>query len=401
MDYAALDLQTIAAIIFILIMSLFLFLKRKELALEKIIFPIFYIIMYRTKIGIAFMDRMAKKYKNVIQIIAYIGIIVGFIGMGVIVFFLVKNLIQLFLIPTAKPAIGLVLPFKVKGTFFVPFFYWLICIFIIALVHEFSHGVVARTYGIKVKSSGLAFMAILLPIIPAAFVEPDEKKLAKRPKKEQLAVFAAGPFSNILLAGLVVLISWAVFTPVMNNMIENNGIIVAGLITGETKYPAELAGIKPGEAIISVDGQEIKTGENFIKILNNKKPGENIIIITNVTTYNLVLASNPSDAAKPYLGVYIAENTKIKPSFEQRYSKYAAPIITWLYGLLYWLFALSLGIGLFNLAPLGPVDGGRMLQSTLEKIFKENKKKAYTYWKWISLVFLALVLANLAFAFIR
>jgi len=32
-----------------------------------------------------------------------------------------------------------------------------------------------------------------------------------------------------------------------------------------------------------------------------------------------------------------------------------------------------MGIGLFNLVPLGPIDGGRMLQVVLQK-FSKNKK---------------------------
>ena len=82
---------------------------------------------------------------------------------------------MLFTKPAASSGVGLVLPFKAKGVFYVPFFYWIISIFVIAVVHEFSHGLIARANNIKVKSSGFAFLALLVPIIPAAFVEPDEK----------------------------------------------------------------------------------------------------------------------------------------------------------------------------------------------------------------------------------
>ena len=68
-------------------------------------------------------------------------------------------------------------------------------------------------------------------------------------------------------------------------------------------------------------------------------------------------------------------------------------------GLFYWLYVLNLGIGLFNLAPMGPLDGGRMLLVTLQQYMDE--KKAIRYWKNIGLFFLALVLINIAFSFIR
>ena len=74
-------------------------------------------------------------------------------------------------------------------------------------------------------------------------------------------------------------------------------------------------------------------------------------------------------------------------------------IIIWLMGLLYWLYVLNLGIGLFNLAPMGPLDGGRMLLVALQQFLEE--KKAIKYWKNIGIFFLALVLINILFAFVR
>src|SRR3989344_169747 len=72
---------------------------------------------------------------------------------------------------------SLVLPFKAKGTFYLPVFFWVLSIFVFSVVHEFCHGLLARRHGIPVKSSGFAFLAVLIPILPAAFVEPEEKHL--------------------------------------------------------------------------------------------------------------------------------------------------------------------------------------------------------------------------------
>jgi hypothetical protein len=38
------------------------------------------------------------------------------------------------------------------------------------------HGVMARVYNLPVKNSGLVVLGALLPLVPGAFVEPDEKK---------------------------------------------------------------------------------------------------------------------------------------------------------------------------------------------------------------------------------
>jgi len=66
-------------------------------------------------------------------------------------------------------------------------------------------------------------------------------------------------------------------------------------------------------------------------------------------------------------------------------------VILWLAGLLNWLIILNLGIGLFNLIPIGPIDGGRMMHLVLLKVFK-NGEKANRVWHSISLVFLLIVL---------
>ena len=80
------------------------------------------------------------------------------------------------------------------------FTYFIIVIAIIAITHEMAHGIFMRRYNIKIKSTGFAFFPWFFPIIPAAFVEQDEKSMEKSNKFEQLAVLSAGTFANILTA---------------------------------------------------------------------------------------------------------------------------------------------------------------------------------------------------------
>ncbi len=342
------------------------------------------------------MENFAKKFSKPLKHIGYFAIFIGFFGMLMITYALIKNAYNLLTKPTAIPGAALVLPFEVKGAFYVPFFYWIISIFIIALVHEFSHGILARKYDMRIKSSGFAFLGILLPIIPAAFVEPDEKELKKRPAKQQLSVFATGPFANISLAFIVVGIAALITPAIATTIIEQDGVLVTGVME---EYPAKEAGIEENELIKSIDNTKITSLVNFSNILKTKKPGDTITLETNKSTYNITLAENPENKSRSYLGVYVQQNTKIKPSFIKRYGKVTPQIIIWLIGLLYWLYVLNLGIGLFNLAPMGPLDGGRMLLVALQQFFKQEK--AIKYWKNIGIFFLALVLVNILFAFVR
>jgi membrane-associated protease RseP (regulator of RpoE activity) len=181
-------------------------------------------------------------------------------------------------------------------------------------------------------------------------------------------------------------------------MVEEDGVLITALIESE-EFPAQEAGMQSNEIITGIDSINIINAEEFSKILDSKSPGDQITVTTNATTYNITLAPNPSDENKAYLGVYVRPHTKIKESFKETYGSLTPTIIIWFMGLLYWLYVLNLGIGLFNLAPMGPLDGGRMLLVALQKFMDE--KKARKYWKNIGFFFLALVLVNVLFAFFR
>ncbi len=394
------DIEYILFALFIAFLIIFLLLKRKKVEIQKIIFPIFYVIVYRTKLGLSAMDKYSKKYNKTFKWLGYIGIGIGFIGMALMVYSLVENLISLITSPKAAAGVGLVLPVKGKGIFYVPFTYWIISIFLIAVVHEFAHGVIAKTHKMKVKSSGFAFFSILAPIVPAAFVEPDEKEIGKRPVKEQLSVFAAGSFSNILL-GFFALLMIYLIAPGVNSITEVKGVEVTGFIESENPLPAQAANMSIGEIIVSVDGQKIEEFSNFTNILLSHKPGDTIQIETNKKNYSIVLAQNPTNTTMPYLGVYTGgtEKVAIKDSFNKTFGTYTGKFILWFLQLLFFIVTLSIGIGLFNLLPALPADGGRMIYVILKKYFDE--KKAAKIIGFISLLFLIIILAIFYFIFFK
>jgi membrane-associated protease RseP (regulator of RpoE activity) len=450
------DVQAIAAIIFFLLMGLFLVARRKKIQVQNILPNVLSFILYRTKVGLSLMNSIAEKQNKLVRWAGYVGIVLGFVGMAFISYALINNIYQLLVAPSAAPSVGLVLPFRVKGAFYVPFFYWILSIFIIALVHEFSHGVVARAHGIKVKSSGLAFLSVggiitlvgfaiyftvnsvsyrsisylavvlalltlafrnpkfrkissyfMIPVIPAAFVEPDEKKIVKKSARAQLSVFAAGPFSNIALGILFLLVLMFLGAPLIQSVLDFDGVIIHDFIRDgdNMTLPAEAAGITKGEIVQRIGDTEVDYLFNFSNILQNKTPGDEILLVTDKGEYNITLTNNPENENRSYLGVYVQQSSNLKQSFIDRYGLITAKIVLWFtgspgkYGLIFWLYVLNLGIGLFNLVPVGPLDGGRMLNVVLGKFLE--KKKAQKIWGWISLFFLALILINIFASFIR
>lgn len=384
--------ESLFAVVFVVLLAFFLYAKRSRLSIQKVLFPFIYVVMYRGRFGLRFMDSFAKKLPRSVRFLSIIGVLAGFAGMVFIAFTLFQNAYRNIFSPAAVPGVALVLPVQVKGAFFVPFFYWIISIFVLAVVHEFAHGVVARLNRVKIKSSGMAFIGLLLPILPAAFVEPDERQVARKRKIHQMAVFAAGPFTNVLLGVIVLLIFIAATPAAVNSFYEPAGVFVNKLDAG---YPAAKAGIQPGDVIVSVDRMQVTYLSNFTSALQDKKPGDRVTVQTKNASYSILLAANPVGGSRGYLGVYAAEQKEIKPRFLKNP---VVPVIFWLLGLMYWLYVMNIGVGLFNLVPIGPLDGGRMFRIAAKGIFRYKGEKVANF---VSVMFILLVVFNLAFSFLR
>ena len=411
------DFQTIAALVFLFLLGCFVYFNRKRIILNKIAFPFLYTAMYRTRFGLRFMDSFPRRFPRLVSILGYAAIVVGMIGMLAISYVMVRSVIDLFLKPSAVPAVQPILPFNVKGAFFVPFFYFLITISLLAIIHEAMHGILARRYGVRIKASGFAFIGILLPIIPLAFVDVDEKALRRKRISQQLAMFASGAFINIAFAACILVLGSLLMLPISQHMVDFNGAKVVGFSANSS---AQAAGIKEGDVFIRADGTRLDYVENLSRILSGKKPGDTLQLATAHASYAIPLGGNPKNSSVPYLGVSLQQSRTLKPEFDNifgrallwitgepefRYERWYYNAVLWLIsppsapGLLYFMFILNFGVGLVNLLPMGPIDGGRMAQLILQRVLRKEKGNAV--FKAISWVFLALILINVAFIFIK
>ncbi len=380
------NFDIILAIVFYLFLLGFYFLNKEKFEVKSNI-----LFIYRTQLGISLMDKIAKKFKFILKPLSYISIFIGFSGMLFILFIILKGTFDLLFIPNSPPALAPVLPgVKVPGLPVLSFWHWVISIFIVAVIHEFSHGVFARLFSLKVQSSGFLFLGPIL----GAFVEPDEKQLEKASKREQLAILSAGPFSNIALAGILLILISFVSLPLQNNIIEFESLQVNKLVSG---YPIEKSDIKTPFIIESINSEKIKNLSHFVSITEKIKPNQNLIIETDKGNIELTTLENPSNKSKGFIGLSdFSVNTKLKDNI----NKPLGNALLWLTKLLFWLFVVNLGIGLFNLLPLGPIDGGRMFLVLSSIIFKE-KEKAEKFWSLISYALLIVILINLTPYFLK
>src|SRR3989337_1214809 len=127
------DVQSWAAVLFIILIAGFLILRRKKVEIQSLLFPLLYFALYRTSWGLRAMDRMAKRLPRLTNFLGRLGVVIGFLGMAFISFEVIRSSIALF-VKAEAPGIMPVLPVEAKGVFFVPFFYWIVSIFVIAVV---------------------------------------------------------------------------------------------------------------------------------------------------------------------------------------------------------------------------------------------------------------------------
>lgn len=382
------NVDGIIALVFVALLGLFLWKRRKKLELKKFLWPILYVVMYRDKFGLDTMDFWARKARSFFRILGYLGIVAAFVGMAFICIELIIKTFELFT-AQAVPSVQPVLPIQADGVFYVPFLYWVLSIFVVAVVHEFGHGVIARVHKIPLKSTGFAFLSFIVPVLPAAFVEPDETTLMHRAAKERLSVYAAGPFANILV-GLLFLCILLCIAPLSAAMFEPAGVEVSSFTKDSS---AAAAGLEKGMVIVEVDDKKVKTVDD-LKLVVSDLPVDDVVV---VDTLEKKFTFNPNIVDdKAMLGVRVRAHHKPKLTFVDKYPEWLAHVFRWFAGLFSWIFLLNIGIGLFNLLPIGPLDGGHMSRVALTSMFK-NRKTALKIWAYVSLFFISVILVNLFF----
>jgi membrane-associated protease RseP (regulator of RpoE activity) len=430
MKFLYIDLILLA--IFTISVAIFLIKNRKKLQVESKIF-----LLYKTKIGIRFIEWASKKLSRVMPLMTWVSIFMGFILMGLMLYLLVGVLVLLIKLPIEvigrAPPIMPLLPYvpQALGIDSLPPFYfihWILAIILLATTHEAAHGIFASFYKIKIKSTGFGFLGPFL----AAFVEPDEKVLRKRNAKQQLSILAAGSLSNFTFAIIFLLLFQvfflAAYTPMgvgnyifMYNQLNVSeidtigeydvesfldlseeelssieGIIEVNLKDKEDKYyltsflleeiskdkelvksqgiivafedtPAFRENLSGG--ILKVNNQEIKNINEFTKELSKYNPGDEINIETTDGHYEIILEEYPEKPGEPYLGIAFLGSRNIlslisSPFFDPHI--YAEPnfderIINFLQTFFVWMIYIFFLVALFNMLPLGFLDGGRFI----------------------------------------
>jgi membrane-associated protease RseP (regulator of RpoE activity) len=261
-------------------------------------------------------------------------------------------------------------------------------------------------------------------------VEPQDEPRAYRNKSypRRMLVITAGSIMHILIA---IALIFAVYS-VNGRRIATDRVGIGSISAG---YPADQAGVEPGDIVLSIDGVQPKTPDDFVKQIRSHQPGDAVTLVLErkgaTLTKVIGLGSNPTPgegAGKAFLGVgsgneviwnneSVAEAAKdsvvdlgptvwasiggvvkvlnpvnivghltgsnedlnTRPTTVVGISKLSATIgaESGFGGLLLTLAAVNVFVGLLNMFPVLPFDGGHAAIATYERLRTRRGRAPY------------------------
>jgi len=432
-------------VVFLVVFSLFVFnflhKRRKKLDKEG------WLYLYRTSWGIKFIEYIGEKYPGTLKALSYLAVFTGYILMILIMYFfgfiiyVYAKMPQVATITKIPPIFPLIpyLPNLFKLDFLPPFFftYWIIIIALIAIVHEFGHGIFARFYNVRVKSTGFGFLGPFL----AAFVEPDEKDMQAKKIFPQLAILSAGVLMNVITAFIFICIIWTflalAFTPIgvtfdgytfkqipASEVYSVNGIPTSNVqysdIFGKSLNETEKARVNINGGyyiytykimqehdeesevytlyadlpaintdlkgvIVSIDGAPVTAVSELSSELAKHSPGDKI----NIKTYdgenfkdNEIVLSEGEDG-KPQVGIWFLNRQGLSSTLSKYLLFFKEPnvyyqpkidgVSIFIYNLFWWIILISLSVAMVNMMPASIFDGGRFFYLTAFAVFGNEK----------------------------
>ena len=373
-------LEIIGVILFFSIVSLRLYIKRKYIKFEK------GIVFEYSKKYTNLINKFVENHKKAFKIIGLVSLISTPILLLVGPYFIISSLIRL------KPSVALVLPtvsgYKYPGPIVsIPFWYWIISIFLIVLPHESLHALIARSEDIKTKRYGLLYL-LFLPI--GAFVDIDEEKLRKSRLTSKIKIFSAGSLGNLITA-LFFFVALILASHIFSIMIEPMGVKFNNTIENSPAEKAKLEGI-----IYAIDNKTIKDVFDLQNFLSNVKPNSTVEIKTSKGTFNLTLGEKNG---KAFIGISGVKTYFVFKWNKKEASQIVISIFSNLFLLFQWILFLSIGVAIANMLPIVPLDGGLIVRELSKEFF--GKERGEEISKIISIVFLLLVLASLSLSSIK
>lgn len=369
--------RLVFSVIFVTGLAALLWFDRKNIERNSIVF------VRRTEKGVELLDKIADKFPRFWNIYGWTGVFFALISIPLMLLQIGWIVNNFFSTGSAEGAPSAILPgLSSEATFqagasYIPVEYWLISIAVIMVVHEASHGIIARLEDFEINSVGW----LVFGVIPGAFVEPKGEKMLPNTDeieedsgglwdqgtyKQRLKVLSAGSFANyvtsaIFFAGYLGLILFILPNfyagPVNYGAIQDSPAAEAGLTTG---------------TIYSVNGEDISDFEELRSVLNGTSPGDNVTLETSEGEFSFALGQQ-EDLETGFIGI----TRTYSAGWE------------WFKGLLSMVAFLNLAIGMFNMLPAKPLDGGQIVDTFIEEFGDESQSKYvnhFSIFMWIIVI---------------
>lgn len=201
---------------------------------------------------------------------------------------------------------------------------FILTLLVLVVIHEFGHFLMAKRFGIKVKEFGFGIPPRIwgkkigetlysinwLPF--GGFVkllgEEDsyegspERNFSHKPVVQRIVVVIAGVTMNLILAWILFYVviaaqNFRVITPALEP-----GIYIAKV---EENFPAKEAGIKPGDRLLSVDGNAVSSFDEAKSLIKEKESAISLKLQDSKGVRDVVLTAKEKDGER-LIGVVFA-----------------------------------------------------------------------------------------------
>ncbi len=282
--------------------------------------------------------------------------------------------------------------------------YTVVILTVLVFLHELGHFIAAKTSGVKVNKFAIGmgpafwkkqkgeteYSVRIFPIGGFCSMEgedeesDDARSFTKKSAPVRAKILVAGSFMNLLTA-IVIMLGIFIYTGMPTTVI--------GTVSDSDGGMAELAGIKPGDKIVAVDGKRVREWKDFakfisdsetvdIKVLRNgsemifttatvERDGRKIIGITSKLTRNPLKASAYAVKSTADMGKFMYLVLGQLVSGEVSAKELSGPVgIAYVVNdsasmglqyVFYIMALISLNLAIVNMLPLPALDGGRLL----------------------------------------
>ena len=321
----------------------------------------------------------------------------------------------------------------------------IIIFLLVILIHEFGHFIVAKMNGVSVlefsvgmgpklfqkESNGTLYSLRVLPVGGYCQLEGEDEEndspnsLNNQSPLVRLKVILAGAIMNFILAFILLILLMSV---------SRVSTEVSGVIKDS---PAYSSGLQTGDQIVSINGENVRDGEELLKRIKESQGDLNIGVIRDSQSKNIKvtprLENNIRKIGVNFQEEYNIKNFSIVKGFKKglitflnltgMLYKFLGMLITGQLGLggvsgpvgvvkeignaaktgvanlIFLLAYININLGVFNLLPIPALDGGRAIFILIEMIF--GKKISQEKEGYIHMVGLILLLALIAIVTIK